>query len=77
MPMDVSAHAFNDAILSASVLITSQSAAFSVLLQALKHRYLCMYEDQEHAGPIRALGAQGQLPRQGNGVSTARGPGGR
>lgn len=57
--MDVNAHAFNGAILSASVLITSQSAFFSMLLQALKHRCLYMYEYQEHAGPFRALGAQG------------------
>lgn len=76
MLMDVSAHAFNGAILSASVLISSQSAAFSVVLQALKHIYLYMYEYQEHAGPFRALGTQWKLPWQGNGVSTTRGPGG-
>lgn len=77
VPMDVNAHAFNGAILSASVLITSQSAFFSMLLQALKHRCLYMYEYQEHAGPFRALGAQGELPWQGNGVSTVRDPGGQ
>lgn len=58
MPMDVSTHAFNRAILLASVLVTSQSAFFSVLLQALKHRCLYMYGFQEDAGPSRALGAQ-------------------
>ena len=44
--MDVSAHASSGAPLSASVLITSQSAAFSVVSQALKHRYLYMYDYQ-------------------------------